>query len=429
MSFDSAKETSSLPCCCAECDGAGSPMSATFRLRDPPSQYASETDRFYIPNGQHIPSTSTKQPRYPSYTSGKREPENDNTLISSVPTLNHNPSHRAHNRSQRETDGANKPQRRRNDDLPPIPTQEVSLSNHGPQIQYQQETKHADEPRNRLELGNPSMLSVPTSTQERDLSKRARIVIPPKPQQSLETPYNAKPQDRHSVEPPSIPSVPIQERGQSSYSRMRLQPQEIQASLNANKLQDRAAHSTSVSTQDPSRLEETQVSSNVNKPRDRAARSSSISTQNCPQPQVSTDHVNKPRDRAACSTSISTQDRLQPQEKQVSANANESRDHAEHSTSVRSRDQLRDHTADTSKTDTRPHLLHGTPSQMDTQYVNMLLALDDIPNLHNLLAAFFNWILLAGFILFPGTFTSLKNLGASGTVNRQLVDVITSIPL
>ena len=402
-------------------------MSATIRLRDPPSQYASETD-----NAQHIPSTSTKQSRYPSYTSGERELVNGNTLISSVPTLNHNPSHRAHNRSQpqypRETDGSNKPPRKRDDDLPPIPTQEVSSSNHGLQIQYQQETKHADEPRNRLELGNPSMLSVPTSTQERDLSKRARIVIPPKPQQSLETAYNAKPQDRHSVEPPSIPSVPIQERGQSSYSRMRLQPQEIQFSLNANKPQERAAQSTAVSTQDPSRLEETQVSSNVNKPRDRAARSSSISTQDRPQPQVSSD-VNKPRDRATRSTSISNQDRPQPQEKQVSSNANKPWDHAERSTSVRTQDQPQDHTADTSKTDTRPHLLHGTSSQMDTQYVNMLLALDDIPNLHNLLAAFFNWILLAGFILFPGTFTSLKNLGASGTVNRQLVDVITSIPL
>jgi len=41
--------------------------------------------------------------------------------------------------------------------------------------------------------------------------------------------------------------------------------------------------------------------------------------------------------------------------------------------------------------------------------MNMLLALDEIPRLHNILAAAFTWILLAGFIVFPGTFTSFQN--------------------
>ncbi|CAL3967660.1 hypothetical protein PZA11_003907 [Diplocarpon coronariae] len=45
-----------------------------------------------------------------------------------------------------------------------------------------------------------------------------------------------------------------------------------------------------------------------------------------------------------------------------------------------------------------------------THYVNMLLALDTIPRLHNILAAFFTWILLAGFVIFPGTFTSISKL-------------------
>lgn len=53
-------------------------------------------------------------------------------------------------------------------------------------------------------------------------------------------------------------------------------------------------------------------------------------------------------------------------------------------------------------------------SQMDTQYVNMLLALDGIPPLHNILAGFFTWILLAGFVLFPGTFTSLQEANGEG---------------
>jgi hypothetical protein len=61
---------------------------------------------------------------------------------------------------------------------------------------------------------------------------------------------------------------------------------------------------------------------------------------------------------------------------------------------------------------TGTRLPRGVSSQMDTQYVNMLLALDDIPAIHNFAVAFFNWIYLAGFVLFPGTFTSLKNLGA-----------------
>ena len=41
----------------------------------------------------------------------------------------------------------------------------------------------------------------------------------------------------------------------------------------------------------------------------------------------------------------------------------------------------------------------------------MLLSLDTIPRLHNILASFFTWILLAGFLVFPGTFTSIASLG------------------
>ena len=83
----------------------------------------------------------------------------------------------------------------------------------------------------------------------------------------------------------------------------------------------------------------------------------------------------------------------------------------------------------TTATPTRPRL-RGEPSQLDTQYVNMLLALDDIPSLHNILAGFFNWVLLAGFILFPGTFTSLQNLNvANGQIEQQLLHAVTHLPL
>ena len=60
----------------------------------------------------------------------------------------------------------------------------------------------------------------------------------------------------------------------------------------------------------------------------------------------------------------------------------------------------------------------------------MLLALDTIPRLHNILAAFFTWILLAGFVIFPGTFTSLQsslgedsNISASKTATQILKSV------
>ncbi|KAJ6507688.1 hypothetical protein C8R47DRAFT_966016 [Mycena vitilis] len=55
----------------------------------------------------------------------------------------------------------------------------------------------------------------------------------------------------------------------------------------------------------------------------------------------------------------------------------------------------------------RPPLPHGE-SQMNTRYVQMMLAVDEIPAWCNWLANFFTWILLAGFVLFPGTFTNLQ---------------------
>jgi len=74
--------------------------------------------------------------------------------------------------------------------------------------------------------------------------------------------------------------------------------------------------------------------------------------------------------------------------------------------------------------------MRQNPSQMDTQYVNMMLALDDIPALHNLAASFFAWILLAGFILFPGTFTSLQNIGPqTGSIGQELIGKVTQLPL
>ncbi|RDB26836.1 hypothetical protein Hypma_005368 [Hypsizygus marmoreus] len=79
----------------------------------------------------------------------------------------------------------------------------------------------------------------------------------------------------------------------------------------------------------------------------------------------------------------------------------------------------------------RPDLPLSGPSQTDTKYVNMLLALDSIPRLHNMMASFFTWILLAGFVLFPGTFTSLQNAQAdiSSEFGRHVLNAVTHVPL
>jgi hypothetical protein len=66
---------------------------------------------------------------------------------------------------------------------------------------------------------------------------------------------------------------------------------------------------------------------------------------------------------------------------------------------------------------------------MDTKYVNMLLAIDSIPSLYNILASFFTWILLAGFVLFPGTFTNLQQNNELGALGITAVNVIKHLSL
>lgn len=46
---------------------------------------------------------------------------------------------------------------------------------------------------------------------------------------------------------------------------------------------------------------------------------------------------------------------------------------------------------------------------LQTRYMDMLLSLDTIPRIHNILASFFGWLLLAGYVVFPGTFSSLSS--------------------
>lgn len=67
------------------------------------------------------------------------------------------------------------------------------------------------------------------------------------------------------------------------------------------------------------------------------------------------------------------------------------------------------------------------PTQVMTDYDRMCKESNNAPKLHNMLASFFTWILLAGFIVFPGTFTSLQRatstteVGIAGQVVRAAV--------
>lgn len=60
-----------------------------------------------------------------------------------------------------------------------------------------------------------------------------------------------------------------------------------------------------------------------------------------------------------------------------------------------------------SKHHDRPKPLARTDTA-HSHYINMLLSQDEIPQWHTIAAAACVWLLLAGFLVFPGTFTSLQ---------------------
>ncbi|KAI9857124.1 MAG: hypothetical protein M1813_008615 [Trichoglossum hirsutum] len=60
-------------------------------------------------------------------------------------------------------------------------------------------------------------------------------------------------------------------------------------------------------------------------------------------------------------------------------------------------------------------------STNQTQFMSMVMGQHEIPRIHNIMASFFTWILLAGFVIFPGTFAQL---GAGKTTNPDLQKLI-----
>lgn len=73
---------------------------------------------------------------------------------------------------------------------------------------------------------------------------------------------------------------------------------------------------------------------------------------------------------------------------------------------------------------------HQAPS-VETAYMVMSVQALEAPWLDNLLAAIFSWITLAGFIILPGTFTSLETSDRLGnTTGGKLVqDAVKNIPI
>ncbi|OJJ29548.1 hypothetical protein ASPWEDRAFT_122515 [Aspergillus wentii DTO 134E9] len=58
-------------------------------------------------------------------------------------------------------------------------------------------------------------------------------------------------------------------------------------------------------------------------------------------------------------------------------------------------------------------------SIIQSRYNDMLLEQENVPWFHNILASGFAWILLAGYLVFPGTFTSLRDSEALQAMASQ----------
>lgn len=74
---------------------------------------------------------------------------------------------------------------------------------------------------------------------------------------------------------------------------------------------------------------------------------------------------------------------------------------------------------------------HNPP--LSTRYIDMLLQLDKIPVIYNILSSIFSWLLLAGYMVFPGTFASIRNSQAlangAGKAGKLVLTAVQNVPL
>jgi len=102
---------------------------------------------------------------------------------------------------------------------------------------------------------------------------------------------------------------------------------------------------------------------------------------------------------------------------------------------TRTKSQPSRKTSRISTSDGRPQPLQRIPS-VQTRYMDMLLSQDTIPRLHNILASFFQWILLAGFLVLPATFNSISQSNEVQTSSKggnlaakAALTVVKNVPL
>lgn len=90
-----------------------------------------------------------------------------------------------------------------------------------------------------------------------------------------------------------------------------------------------------------------------------------------------------------------------------------------------------------SSADQKPNLYQVESfTTIETRYMQMLLELDHIPWFYNILAGAGHWILLAGYLVVPGTFTSLQEKTKSldndhmkESVEATIINTIRNPPL
>ena len=82
--------------------------------------------------------------------------------------------------------------------------------------------------------------------------------------------------------------------------------------------------------------------------------------------------------------------------------------------------------------DTQDDSAPQRPSEY-SRYIKMLLELDEIPWWHNLLASLCTWLLLAGYVVLPGAFTSIRNSQVlsdeAGVAGKAVVKAAQTLPV
>ena len=69
----------------------------------------------------------------------------------------------------------------------------------------------------------------------------------------------------------------------------------------------------------------------------------------------------------------------------------------------------------------------GTGSIVQSKYTDMVF--EDVPRTHNLLSSLFTWILLAGFVVLPGTFSTLEGIQSNSSKFEKVLHTIRNLPL